>query len=286
MEDINKTIGKNLLLLRKNAKLTQLELAEKFNYSDKTISKWEAGESLPSIEILYNLCTFYGVTLDTLTQEELQIEKPKRKSITNRFIPTLPARLIITLLAVSAVWLVATILFVTFKITFAKNIGMFFMWAVPISCVVLVIFNSVWGRSSLLFYILSLLIWSTLACVHVQLLKYNLWMVYLLGIPLQVAVILWASLLKRPKKFKLPKQPKEKKKKEKKHKVKPTKQQKDASLKPEQILSQNETEANKNLSEKNKEVGKSSKENAAKQKGKNKKSNDDDDLEFDYIKNK
>ena len=64
MDDINLIIGKNLLELRKQAKLTQMELAEKFNYSDKSISKWEAGDSMPSIEILNNLAKFYNVTLD------------------------------------------------------------------------------------------------------------------------------------------------------------------------------------------------------------------------------
>ena len=282
MEDINKIIGKNLLTLRKNAKLTQLELAEKFNYSDKSISKWEAGESLPSLEILYNLCTFYGVTLVTLTQEEMQIEKPQRKSITNRFIPTLPARLIITLLAVSAVWLVATILFVTFKISFNTNIGMFFMWAVPISCIILIIFNSIWGRSSLLFYILSLFIWSTLACVHVQLIKYNLWMLYLLGIPLQVAVILWASLLKRPKKTKI--------KKEKEIKVKKKKQKKSKN----EITNNDEKEVEKDNNSQTPKLKEKSKKSVKADKIENKKdTNEDknkekteDEFGFDYIKNK
>lgn len=203
MEDINKTIGKNLLQLRKNAKLTQMELAEIFNYSDKSISKWETGESLPSIETLYDICVFYGVTLDALTKEEapiIQEEKPKRN--------LLPARLVITLLAVSAVWLLATVLFVSFKISIGKNFGIFFLWAVPISFVVLLIFNCIWGKKYLLFAILTVLIWSMLTCVYVQLLKYNLWMVYLLGIPLQVGAILWAALIKKPRKPKPQKQAK------------------------------------------------------------------------------
>lgn len=196
MEDINKIIGKNLLILRKNAKLTQMELAERFNYSDKTISKWESGESLPNIEILYELAKFYNTTLDALTVEgdilATTESEPKPK---NKLFPT---RLIITLLAVSAVWLCATVLFVCFKIIYEKNYGMFFLWAIPISCVVLLIFNSIWGRSYLLFWILSVLIWSTLMCIHLQLIQYNIWIIYILGIPLQVAVILWAALLKKP----------------------------------------------------------------------------------------
>jgi len=70
MEEINVIIGKNLSTLRKQAKLTQMELAEKFNYSDKSISKWEAGDSMPSIEILSELAKFYGVTLDYLVTAE------------------------------------------------------------------------------------------------------------------------------------------------------------------------------------------------------------------------
>ena len=76
---INVIIGKNLSNLRKQAKLTQLELAEKFNYSDKSISKWEAGDSMPSIEILNQLAKFYNVTLDYLVTEE-HIEQPAQQN--------------------------------------------------------------------------------------------------------------------------------------------------------------------------------------------------------------
>ena len=69
MENIREIIGENLASLRKEAKLTQLELAEKFNYSDKAVSKWEKGDTIPDIETLYNLCQFYGVTIDYLTHQ-------------------------------------------------------------------------------------------------------------------------------------------------------------------------------------------------------------------------
>lgn len=196
MDDINKIIGKNLLILRKNAKLTQMELADRFNYSDKTISKWESGESLPNIEILYELAQFYGTTLNALTQENDIVETTNNSKQKDKMFPT---KLIITLLAVSAIWLLATVLFVTFKIVYAKNFPLLFLWAVPISCIVLIIFNSIWGKYYYLFAILSVLIWSTLACVHLQLIQYNIWIIYILGIPLQVAIILWAALIKKPR---------------------------------------------------------------------------------------
>ena len=184
------------MILRKNAKLTQMELADRFNYSDKTISKWESGESLPSVEILYELAQFYGTSLDALTQENDIIETSIETKQKDKMFPT---KLIITLLAVSAVWLLATVLFVTFKIVYARNFPLLFLWAVPISCIVLIIFNSIWGKYYYLFAILSVLIWSCLACIHLQLIQYNIWIIYILGIPLQVAIILWAALIKKPK---------------------------------------------------------------------------------------
>jgi len=203
MEDINKIIGNNLLKLRKNSKLTQLELAEKFNYSDKSISKWENGESLPNIEVLYELATFYGTTLDALTSSEEILSnqkicktKPNKEHTPRMF----PVKLIVTLLAVCAVWICATILFVMLKITLQINYSMCFMWAWCASFIVLTVFISIWGTNKMLFPTISILLWTIIASIHLQLLLYNLniWPVYFLGIPLQVAIILWGALVKKP----------------------------------------------------------------------------------------
>ena len=64
MKDLRKIIGDNLTELRKRRGLTQLELAEKFNYTDRAVSKWENGDTLPDVEVLYQLCEYYGVTMD------------------------------------------------------------------------------------------------------------------------------------------------------------------------------------------------------------------------------
>ena len=212
--NINKIIGNNLLSLRKNKKLTQLELAEQFNYSDKTISKWENGESLPSIETLYELASFYGVTLNDLTAENITMPTAENRKTKDKLFPT---KLIITVLAVSAVWLLATVVFVCLKIILDINFGFVFVWAVPVSFVVLLIFNSIWGKSQLLFPILTLLIWSTLVSIHLPLAQYNIWIIYILGIPLQVAVILWSFINRKPiKKSKKDKNNNQKGKKENK----------------------------------------------------------------------
>jgi len=204
MEDINKIIGTNLLALRKNAKLTQLELAEKFNYSDKTISKWESGESLPSVEVLYQLAGFYGVTLNDLTNTGEMIttnKKIKKQKQGKEKIPRMfPSKIIIALLSVCAVWICATTLFVMLKIMLNINYPMCFMWAWCASFIVLTVFIAIWGTNKLLFPTMSILLWTVIASLHLQLLlaNINIWPIYFLGIPLQVAIILWGALVKKP----------------------------------------------------------------------------------------
>ena len=68
MINVNDNVKQNLIFLRKQRKLTQIELAESIGYSDKTVSKWETGESVPNVETLVALADFYGVSLDTLTK--------------------------------------------------------------------------------------------------------------------------------------------------------------------------------------------------------------------------
>lgn len=208
-KDFNAIIGKNLLKLRKDKKLTQLEVAERFNYSDKSISKWEKGESLPSVDILCELASFYGVTLDDLTRENedilanIQPSKPKKEK--KEKIPrAFSTHLMITLLSVGAVWLFATILFVALKLFVGINYFMCFMWAGVGSTIVLIVFNAIWGRMRYLFPILTILLWLTLASLQVEIflaIRINIWPVYVLGIPLQILIILWGALIKKPKGF-------------------------------------------------------------------------------------
>ncbi len=208
IKDTNTIIGKNLLALRKNKKLTQLELAEKFNYSDKSISKWEKGESLPSVDVLCELAAFYGVSLDDLTHENENITtqttkkvKKQKKERTPRMFST---HLMVTLLSVGAVWLCATILFVVLKLVVDVNFYMCFMWAGVASLIVLIVFNSIWGRMRYLFPILSILLWLLLASLQLQIYiptGFNIWPIYFLGIPLQILIILWGALIKKPKGF-------------------------------------------------------------------------------------
>ncbi len=191
MENLNFIIGKNLQILRKKNKMTQAELAEKLNYSDKAVSKWEKGESLPNIEVFYKIAKLYDTSLDDIVGEE---------KIKPHAIETLDMKkryLHITLLSILAVWLVALVLFVFLHIFAGKYYFMCFAWSVPVSLIVSVVFDAVWNKCKILFWILSGLVWSLLLCVAGQLWHLNIWEILLIGIPLQIGIIIWSKMVKK-----------------------------------------------------------------------------------------
>lgn len=195
MEELKDIIAENLINLRKANKLTQLELAEKLNYSDKAISKWERGESLPDIAILKQLADMYGVGVDYIVSK--QTEEAKSKYRMPR--PELNNKLIITLLACLSIWLLATILYINFKIMFNQYYWIIWIWALPASSIILIVFSSIWGKKQLILLSVSSLIWTLILSVYLQFLQYNLWSLFLLGIPAQLATALCAKI-KRTKK--------------------------------------------------------------------------------------
>lgn len=191
MENLNFIIGKNLQILRKKNKLTQIELAEKLNYSDKAISKWEKGESLPPIDVFYKLSQFYGISLDRIVGEE----KIKPREISTGDMKR--RYLYITLLSVLAVWLVALVIFVFLRIFTNSLFPMCFAWAIPVSLIVGIVFDAVWNKCKALFWLLSFLVWSLLLCLAVQLFKFNIWDILTFGIPLQIGIIIWSRMVKK-----------------------------------------------------------------------------------------
>ena len=106
-ENFNAIVSKNLIAYRKLNNLTQLDLAEKLNYSDKAISKWERGECLPDAYTLYQIATIYGISVNDLFACESTL---KQTATTKKVKP-----FFITLLSSCLVWLVATVLFVLLK---------------------------------------------------------------------------------------------------------------------------------------------------------------------------
>lgn len=190
MENIKDIIAINLSSLRNKANMTQSELAQKLNYSDKSISKWEHGETTPPIDVLKSLADLFGVSLDYLVTQNPEDNYDKKytpkANLTNK--------LLITLLSVSIVWIIATMLFVYSSFFNMARPWLLFIISVPISTIILLIFNCIWGKRSFTFIILSILLWTLLASIYLCLLNYNPWIIFIIGAPLQVSIILWSQL--------------------------------------------------------------------------------------------
>lgn len=190
MKTIKEIVASNLVYLRKSRGFTQLEIAEKLNYSDKSVSKWEHGETLPDIEVLKKVSDLYGVSIDYIVSDAPKEEKIKlfKKSQNKQ------NQIIISLLGVSFIWIMAAVLFVYSKIFLDTNYWLSFVWAIPVSMLVLFYFNKIWGKRNYLFIIMSVFVWSLLLCIYLQFLPYNVWLVFMVGLPIQVAIILWSQL--------------------------------------------------------------------------------------------
>lgn len=198
MSDVKLTIAKNITALRQANKMTQIELAEKLNYSDKAVSKWERGESIPDVTVLKSIADLFGVKLDDLLRKEtLQTQEPE---------PQIPAyshrnHKVVTTLSVLLVWLVATLCFVTLDIVCPEATAKWlsFVYGVPVTMIVWLVFNSIWFNRRRNYLIISLLMWSCLACIFLTLtaVGYPLWKFFLLGIPGQIAILVWSRFQRK-----------------------------------------------------------------------------------------
>lgn len=196
MEDIKSIISKNISELRQSNKMTQLELAEKLNYSDKAVSKWERGESVPEIGTLVAISDLFDVSLDFLVRKKhvaIPAENENSSLQTRKF----RNHSIITGMSILLVFFIALFIYVLIDIVSpdAKFHWLSFMYAVPVSLILWLIFNSIWFNRRRNFLIVSLLTWSVLICFHISFLIFNIniWQIYALGIPAQLIVIMWSK---------------------------------------------------------------------------------------------
>ncbi len=192
-------IAKNIAELRKKQGITQLELAEKLNYSDKAVSKWERGESLPDITVIKTIADLFGVTVDyliTAEHEPPSVEAqeeaaPEKKRVSFR---TAAA---ITGMSLLLVWLIATYLFFTLWYTLSDPRWAYlpFIYAVPVTALVWLVLNSIWFNRRRNYLIISLLMWSALLAVWLTILPVlNLWLIFLLGVPGEAIILVWSRM--------------------------------------------------------------------------------------------
>lgn len=190
MKNIREIVANNIVTLRKQNGYTQIELSEKINYSDKAISRWEKGEVLPDIETLDNLANIFDVPLSYMLEEHQDAKPTSNNQFSNK--------LAVALVSISVVWLVATIVFVYLKMFYQFNYWQVFIWAVPASVIIGLYFCRKWGNKLAKTILTSLLVWTVVAGLYLQFIQYNLWLLFLVAVPMQVVIIL-ASFLK-PKK--------------------------------------------------------------------------------------
>jgi len=189
--ELKDIVAKNLVELRRIFSYTQVEIAEKLNYSDKAISKWERGESLPDIETLKKLADIYGVTVDFLLTENADIRKNlnKRKLIAGQ-------KTLISLLSTLLVWIVATAVFaiLCWCGLSTREAAFSFIVALPVSFIVLIVFDSIWGKLWLNLIFVSGLLWTLALCIYLAINSSSGWLCFIIPIPLQLAVLLWYGL--------------------------------------------------------------------------------------------
>lgn len=192
MEDIKVIIAKNITSLRRQSGLTQIELAERLNYSDKAVSKWERGESLPDIAVLKDIADLFGVTLDYLVEAEHKGFSEAKTAILRR----IRNHGFITGISMVLVWLVAAIVFFALDIATVPCRWLTFVTAVPIMILVWLIFNAMWFKKQRNFLIISILMWTVLATVFVFFIAFgiNIWKIFILGIPAQFIIIMWSRI--------------------------------------------------------------------------------------------
>ncbi len=204
-EKLKFTIGRNIAAHRKRAGLTQAGLAEKLNYSDKAVSKWERGESVPDVLTLAQLADCFGITVNDLlsdpnalptktgavqqAMERVVVRTLKRKANKN----------IILGLSSILVWFVALLLDVVISSFDIPFTWLAFIYAVPANAIVLLSLRSAWHDFRWNRALISTIMWGSILSLYVSLLvflNFNAWKIFLLGIPGQAAILLWFRMFR------------------------------------------------------------------------------------------
>ena len=190
MEDLKFITAANIISLRTKAGMTQAQLAELLNYSDKSVSKWERAEAVPDAYVLKHMSEIFGVSVDYLLSSHNDWE-PVSKKQKRRYRSE-----VITLISMAGIWTLAFFIFIIGWIL-GHMLWLVFIYAVPISLITLLVFNSVWENGKRNYYIVSTLVASIFVMVYLTLLRWNPWQLLLLIIPAELIVFL-AFRVKKP----------------------------------------------------------------------------------------
>ena len=210
-ENVKYRIGSNIAAYRKRDGLTQVSLAEKLNYSDKAVSKWERGESIPDVLTLMQLADLFGITVNDLVcdpnalpeHSDSKLEKAMTQ-VSEKALKRKANKNVIQALSSTLVWFIALFAFVicsTFDSLEPYSCLLFFV-AIPANAIVLLSLRSAWRDFRWNQMLISLIVWGSLLSIFMIILTayhYNFWKVFLLGIPGQIAIFLWFRMFRPTK---------------------------------------------------------------------------------------
>ena len=199
-EQVKARIGANIAYYRKQAGLTQAGLGEKLNYSDKAVSKWERGESIPDVLTLMQLASLFEVTVDALLGDVNALpENPSTleramNQVSEKALKRKANKNIILALTTTLVWFVALLAFVVLSTLDIPYSWLAFFYAVPVNAIVLLSLRSAWHDFRWNKALISAIVCGSLASIYASIrafLGFNAWKIFLLGIPGQIAIFLW-----------------------------------------------------------------------------------------------
>ena len=205
-EQLKRLLGANIAAYRKSRGLTQAGLAEKLNYSDKAVSKWERGESIPDILTLVQLAELFGVGVDDLLvdpnrlpDEKSKVVESMEKAVEKTLKRKADKRSILGLSSL-LVWSVALLLFVIISSLGIEKSWMAFIYAIPADAIVMLSLRSAWRDFRWNKTLISIIVWGSLLSIYISLFFFaglNIWKLFLLGIPGQLAIFYWFRMFRK-----------------------------------------------------------------------------------------
>lgn len=209
LEHLKERIGANIALQRKQAGLTQASLAEKLNYSDKAVSKWERSESMPDVLTLVQLAELFDISVNALLEDPDQLPEGNpgklekaMTQVSEKALKRKANKNVILGLSTTLVWFVALLIFVIISSFSLPNSWVSFFYAIPVNAIVLLSLRSAWRDYRWNRALISIIVWGFLLSIYTTFLlflHFNMWRIFLLGIPGEIATTLWFRLF-RPEK--------------------------------------------------------------------------------------
>ena len=187
----------NIIKLRTEAGLTQAELGEKLNYSDKTISKWERGEAIPDAYVLTQMAEIFGVTVDYLLSSHDAWESPEQQAARQEE-AGYSVNMIIAI-SVLGVWTMALTIFVLLWL-FDIILWETFIVALPVSILTYMVLICVFRRRQHLQFVIAAFVMSMFILLYFTLPMQKPWQLFLIAIPAEIIVFLSCNIRRRPRK--------------------------------------------------------------------------------------